>query len=175
MTQHFLLALVVLGLLTFSSIPVSVLNYSKVAASRGKGHMNNISQQLVEGADLSLQEQVLLLCGFLPLFCDLQCCHQLRIFHIQFLQQAARLCVLHQLKTRQTGSVRCNAAEATWTSVRCGTTSRTDLLFQLLDLLLQDHLDPLQLGLQLLHPLLQARERLLILILNTQSSLNILF
>lgn len=46
--------------------------------------------------------------------------------------------------------------------------SRTDLLFELLDLLLQNHVDPLQLGLQLLNPLLQARQRLLIPLLNTE-------
>lgn len=47
----------------------------------------------------------------------------------------------------------------------------TDLLLELLDLLLQNHLEPFQLGLQPLHPLLQARQCLLILILNTHSSL----
>lgn len=72
-----------------------------MAASRGEGHLNNVSQQPVEGADLSLQEEVLLLCIFLPLFCDLQRRHQLSIFHMQFLQQAAGLGVLHQLKDKQ--------------------------------------------------------------------------
>lgn len=76
--------------------------------------MDNIPQQLVEGANLSLQYKVLLLCILLPLLCDLQCRHQLSIFCVELLQQVARLGVLRQLKTRETGSGKRNAADVMW-------------------------------------------------------------
>lgn len=43
----------------------------------------------------------------------------------------------------------------------------SDLGFQLLNLLLQDLSEALQFDLQVLHPLLQGRHRLLVLLLNT--------
>lgn len=85
-------------------VNVSVLKPQSVMTSRGERHLNNVFQQLVERGDFLFQQEVLLLCFFLPLLSDLQRCHQVSVLHIQVLQQPAQLCVLCQLQTRQTGS-----------------------------------------------------------------------
>lgn len=68
---------------------------------RGERRRDDFPQQVVERADLLLQHDVLLLCLFLPLLSDLQRLHQLRVLHVQILQQHAGLCVLRHLQTRQ--------------------------------------------------------------------------
>ncbi len=58
---------------------------------RGERHRDDLPQQFVECVNFLLQQEVLLLCVFLPLLGDLQSLHQLRVLRVQILQQQAGL------------------------------------------------------------------------------------
>lgn len=62
---------------------------------------DNFPQQAVQSADSVLQQEVLLLCVFLPLLRDLQGLHQLSVLAVQILQQRTRLPVLRQLRRKR--------------------------------------------------------------------------
>lgn len=62
-----------------------------------EGGRGDPAQQLVHGNDLLLQQEVLLLGPLLPLLRHLQGLHELRVLHVQVLQEQVRLGVLGQL------------------------------------------------------------------------------